>query len=73
MAESACEAKEGSRMPRTGHRFVCAFCGSRVCPHCGFEHSDSWEISGDWHDCHDCERSFEVQRYVTTRYSTFKE
>ena len=48
-----------------------------VCPHCGYEHSDSWEVNdgeeGDWEqECHDCEKSFRCSRHVSVTYSTEK-
>jgi transposase-like protein len=45
-----------------------------VCPWCGYEHQDSWELNGgdegDWeHECHDCEKTFAAQRHVSVSYS----
>lgn len=46
-----------------------------VCPHCGYEHTDSWEQgSGNEEDfeseCHDCGKVILVSRMVTVKYST---
>ena len=43
-----------------------------VCPWCGHEHRDSWEMSDGETECHDCERSFEIERQVDVTYSTSK-
>ena len=48
-----------------------------VCPHCGHEITDSWDICGDSMDddigileCGECERYFFAERIVTVQYST---
>lgn len=43
-----------------------------VCPHCGYEHSDSWEMREGEHECSDCCRPFDVTRNVEVTYSTTK-
>lgn len=43
-----------------------------VCPHCGYNFSDSWEMSEGEHDCHECEKSFTMSRDVTVTYETAK-
>ena len=45
-----------------------------VCPYCGYEHGDSWEVSDDEGkmDCHSCEKEFKYQRDITIDYSTQK-
>lgn len=45
-----------------------------VCPYCGYEHSDSWEMSDDETDreCPDCEKIFDYERIVTCEYSSSK-
>ena len=41
-----------------------------VCPWCGYEHHDSWEMSdGEW-DCPDCGNKFEMTRDVDVTYCT---
>ena len=44
-----------------------------VCPHCGHEHSDSWEMSAGEEVCERCERVFRISRDVEITYSTVKE
>ena len=41
-----------------------------VCPWCGYEHSDSWEMGDGETECHDCGRKFETEKDVTVTYST---
>ncbi len=52
-----------------------------VCPWCGAEQRDSWEISlsngeyeeGDGeYDCQSCEKTFIISRYCEVTYSTKK-
>lgn len=43
-----------------------------VCPHCGYECSDSWEMEEGRHECGDCCRPFMVTRNVSVHYSTEK-
>lgn len=49
-----------------------------VCPWCGYEHKDSWEISFDAaemvksFDCEKCEKEFEIVRDFEVHYSTSK-
>lgn len=50
-----------------------------ICPYCGHEHQDMWEVDfgpgldGDTEmSCDDCERTFLVSRIVDVRYSSFK-
>lgn len=43
-----------------------------ICPWCGYRHSDSWEMSEGEHECHDCERRFELSKCVEVTYSTSK-
>ncbi len=45
-----------------------------VCPWCGYEHQDSWELSADdaeW-ECDECGKPFNYSRYVSVTYSTSK-
>ena len=45
-----------------------------VCPYCGHEHSDSWELnhdSGEF-ECYECEKEFHYERSITVDYSTNK-
>jgi hypothetical protein len=44
-----------------------------VCPYCGFEDIDSWELRDDddeKHECGNCNSVFSYQRTVTVTYST---
>jgi DNA-directed RNA polymerase subunit RPC12/RpoP len=45
-----------------------------VCPYCGFEHQDSWEIRDDSGsmNCDDCGKEFEFERTVDITFSTSK-
>ena len=47
-----------------------------VCPYCGYEHSDAWELSADDGDYEcgnqDCGKTFRYSRMVTVEYTTFK-
>jgi len=43
-----------------------------ICPRCGYEVNDSWEIkddSGDY-ECDDCGNEFSYERIVTVEYTT---
>jgi DNA-directed RNA polymerase subunit RPC12/RpoP len=41
-----------------------------VCPWCGHEHRDSWEMSEGATECRECGREFEISRYVAVTYCT---
>lgn len=43
-----------------------------VCPHCGYEHSDSWEAGEGKGECPDCGGLFTMERDVSVSYSTEK-
>lgn len=43
-----------------------------VCPHCGHEHRDSFEMSEGRYECGDCCKPFEITRNVEVTYSTEK-
>jgi hypothetical protein len=57
--------------------FECSYTNEIVCPHCGHEHSDSWEIGrhegGDSFEgeCAECEKKFGCERINDVTYSTF--
>jgi transcription elongation factor Elf1 len=45
-----------------------------VCPHCGYEHSDSWEVKhndGEY-NCDSCGKKFHYERHIEVTYSTRK-
>jgi DNA-directed RNA polymerase subunit RPC12/RpoP len=43
-----------------------------TCPHCGYQYSDSSEMTEGVYECEDCGREFDVWRDVKIRYSTAK-
>jgi len=43
-----------------------------VCPHCGYEYGDSWEMRDGEHECPECEKSFDLVREVSVSYTTSK-
>lgn len=43
-----------------------------VCPHCGYEHSDSWEMRDGEHECPECDKKFELECHHSVTYSTTK-
>mgnify|MGYP000032418711 CR=1 FL=1 len=48
-----------------------------VCPWCGYEFSDSWELGNggectELEECPDCEKEFYASRIITVEYSTQK-
>jgi hypothetical protein len=43
-----------------------------TCPWCGYECSNSWEMSEGSRECEDCGREYDVARNVAVTYSTTK-
>lgn len=46
-----------------------------MCPWCGYEESDSWELDSDYdneYECPSCGRTFEVTRNVEVTYTSRK-
>jgi len=43
-----------------------------VCPHCGYVHRDSWDMSEGVRNCNDCERKFDLTRHTEVTYTTIK-
>jgi len=45
-----------------------------ICPHCGYEYSDSWELQSESDEiiCDDCGNEFRYERIVTAEYITSK-
>jgi hypothetical protein len=45
-----------------------------VCPYCGYEFSDSWEIGADSgeEECYECGEKFEFYRHIEVSYCTAK-
>ena len=53
----------------------CEFTREIVCPYCGYEFSDSWEI-GDGEDignieCRDCDAEFDCRRDIEVTYCSY--
>ena len=48
------------------------FTSEAICPHCGYEHGDSREMSEGERECSDCGRKFELVRDVEVTYCTHK-
>jgi len=43
-----------------------------ICPWCGHEDNDSWELEDGEYDCPSCSKPYEVYRIVDVHYSTAK-
>lgn len=43
-----------------------------VCPWCGYEHGDSWEMADGDYDCDDCGHPFTLTEDVHVTYTTAK-
>ena len=45
-----------------------------VCPYCGYEHHDSWEIGDDQDssECNECGKKFGFEQEVTRTFSTYE-
>ena len=53
--------------------FDCDYTDEITCPYCGYADIDSWEMmveEDDNYECASCEKSFEVVRHLTIRYSS---
>jgi DNA-directed RNA polymerase subunit RPC12/RpoP len=49
------------------------FTNEVVCPYCGWELRDSWELDDKGYmDCEECEKKFFFERDITVRYCTGK-
>lgn len=51
------------------------YTSSIVCPYCGFEDGDSWELDSDGEDdyqCGSCEKEFSYERDISITYTTTK-
>ena len=43
-----------------------------ICPYCGYEHQDSWELDDDFEfQCHRCEKLICGERIKTIEYTTW--
>lgn len=43
-----------------------------VCPYCGYEHRDSYDMEEGVNSCASCDNEFEVARHIKITYSTEK-
>jgi hypothetical protein len=49
-----------------------------VCPYCGYEHTDSWELVDEEYpcaqsvQCSSCEKKFMAESFTVTKYNTNK-
>ena len=54
-------------MPEINHEYT----DEVVCPHCGYEHTDSWDRpDSDEDECGECGKPFQYSRSTTVKYST---
>jgi len=65
--------KHEKNEPRIEHEYTSEI----ICPWCGIEYINSWEVETDLEDwglqrCENCEHEFYAMRYVTVEYSTRK-
>jgi len=49
----------------------CQFTDEIVCPHCGYEYGDSWEVKNESDECPECARMFDIEKHVEISYSTY--
>lgn len=78
--EKICMYMDGVHCPtcRAKHveKKIASFRGSTlftsevVCPWCGYQNRDSWEMGEGTHECGECERSFDMTRRTETTYTT---
>lgn len=52
----------------------CELTSALVCPYCGYEERDSWEVEPDdgERECGHCGEEYSYNRQVTVEYSTYK-
>lgn len=57
-----------------GEEFDCDYTDEPVCPYCGEEQSDFWEMMDDdgLVDCQECEKEFRYVRITEVHYCTEK-
>lgn len=69
-----CEARERKKAieKRIAAGFEHDYTDEVVCPHCGYEHGDSWEMRDGKKDCPECEKSFTMERNTSVNYTTEK-
>lgn len=64
--------KEARIKKRISKRFDHEYSDEVICPHCGYEHGDSWEMGEGDNECSECEKPFSMSRNVSVTYSTEK-
>ncbi|UOF76725.1 DNA-directed RNA polymerase subunit [Caudoviricetes sp.] len=42
-----------------------------ICPHCGYEYWDSWDMDNGAHVCHECGKEFQLTIQAIITYSTW--
>ncbi len=71
-----CEERErhASIAERQAKGFEHEYTGEVVCPHCGYEEVDSWEMHDhdDDRECPDCKQKYQYERIITCEYSSSK-
>lgn len=52
----------------------CSNTSELVCPYCGYEHQDSWEIGSgeDSFTCNECNKDFKFEQETTRTFSSYK-
>ena len=60
-----------------GREIDCRYTDEIICPHCGYEHGDSWEVHFESDgctefECNECRKTFHVERDVTVKYISKK-
>lgn len=66
------QEREARIESRKAQGFEHEYTNEVVCPHCGFEHSDSWEMTDGDYSCDECHGDFVLERIVTVDYTTTK-
>lgn len=62
----------------TNKEIDCEHTDEIVCPYCGEEQSDSWEIAGENGDvqeteCYECEKVFKFKTHIEVTFTSIKE
>lgn len=48
----------------------CKYTNEVICPFCGYEHSESWDISEGVQECDKCAKKFYMTKDMTVEYSS---
>jgi hypothetical protein len=69
-----CDDCHGKRVQKRIAKFKGKTTGADkvICPHCGYDHRDPWEMGEGEHGCHDCGNLFELSTETYRTYSTRK-